>query len=73
MPDLTSDCLTREAAHLTRLYPAGTRIRFWPGAREGSGRVSVVSSAFWPLCGTVVVKLKGYPGCIAASHVERAL
>jgi len=52
-------------------YPVGTPVLFWPGARQGDGRPSTTRSEAWELGdGTAVVKVKGYAGGIALTHVE---
>lgn len=53
-------------------HPVGTPVTFWPGAKQGEGRPATVSSAAWMLGGhTAVVKLEGYAGCVALTHIER--
>lgn len=61
-----------EAADFTARYPVGTPVRYWPGVRdEGSARLSTIRSAAWALLsGQAIVKVAGYPGGIALSHVE---
>lgn len=52
-------------------YPAGTRVRFWPGARTGEGREAITSSRAWLLGGhTPVVMVGAYAGGIALTHVQ---
>lgn len=54
-------------------YPVGTRVRFWPGAKDGEGRESVTRSAAQRLGGAggpPVVWVRDYAACIALTHVE---
>ena len=48
----------------------GSLVRYWPGAREGVGRVGRTRSEVWELSGQPVVSIHGYPGGIALTHVE---
>lgn len=51
--------------------PIGTKVRYWPGAREGEGRLSKTRSRVWLLGhGAPVVKVDGYTGGIALTHIE---
>ena len=51
--------------------PGGTRVRYWPGAREGEGIESRTRSEVWTLGGhTPVVMVEGYAGGIALTHVR---
>lgn len=61
-----------EAAAFTAENPIGTPVRYWPGVRdEAQARVSTIRSAAWALLsGQAIVKVAGYPGGIALSHVE---
>ena len=60
-----------EAVALSLKHPIGTPCRFWPGAKEGPGREDTICSAFYVFSsGDIVVHVKGYAGCIAATHVE---
>lgn len=55
----------------TEELPSGTLVRYWPGAREGAGTISRTRSEVWELGhGTPVVKVDGYSGGIALTHVE---
>ena len=59
------------AVVLNALYPPGAPVRYWPGRREGEGRLSKIRSVWWVLShGEIVVKVEGYAGGIAESHVE---
>jgi hypothetical protein len=61
--------LTAEAWNAT--VDVGTPVRYWPGAREGAGERSRTRSVAWELGdGTPVVKVEGYAGGIALTHVE---
>lgn len=60
----------REAADWNERHPAGTPVRYWPGAREGEGRQGVTRDEASTLCGIAVVWIKGHAGCVALSHVE---
>lgn len=62
--------LIREVDQFNAAVPPGTPVLYWPGAREGEGRESVTRSAAW-LMGehTPVVKVEGYAGGIALTHV----
>jgi len=53
-----------------RRAPVGTPVRFWPGAREGEGRISKTRTPAWLMSSAVVVSVEGYPGGIALSHIE---
>lgn len=64
------------ADKFNRQFPVGTRVRYWTGAREGMGKVSVTRSEAQVLGGhTAVVWVDGYrdgdpPACIALSHIQ---
>jgi hypothetical protein len=61
----------KKAREFNRLFPVGTRVRYWKGAREGRGKESVTRSEASVLSGhTAVVWLEGVSGAIALSHVE---
>lgn len=52
-------------------HPIGTRVRYWPGAREGEGREGRTSSEARLLSGhTAVVFIDNFSGGVALSHVE---
>lgn len=53
-----------------RRHPIGTPVRFWPGVREGEGRVSKTRTPAWLMSSAVVVSVEGYAGGIALSHIE---
>ena len=57
------------AAEWNEKHPIGTEVTFWPGAREGDGRISKTRSSAWDVCGQPVVLVKGYAGGIALTHV----
>lgn len=62
--------LVREVEQFNDLIPLGTPVAYWPGVREGKGVVSTTRSRAW-LVGehTPVVKVEGYAGGIALTHV----
>lgn len=61
----------KQAHEFNRLFPVGTKVRYWRGAREGLGRETVTRSKARVLSGhTAVVLLEGVSDCIALSHVE---
>lgn len=61
------------AAERTRQLPTGSACRFWAGSKEGPGRPGTIRSQFFVLSsGEVVVMLREWRGCVAASHVEPA-
>ena len=62
--------LVREVGQFNELFPLGTPVIYWAGAREGEGVVSTTRSPAW-LMGehTPVVKVEGYAGGIALTHV----
>lgn len=62
--------LVREVDQFNALVPLGTQVVYWPGMRAGEGTPSVTRSRAW-LMGehTPVVKVEGYAGCIALTHV----
>lgn len=51
--------------------PVGTRVRYWPGIREGEGRLGKVRHEAY-VFGEVeaVCMVTGQAGCVALSHVE---
>lgn len=54
-----------------KLFPVGTLVRYWTGAREGVGKLSVTWTEAKVLNGhTAVVWVEGEPGCVALSFVE---
>ena len=59
-----------ERDDFNRRAPIGTTVRFWPGAREGEGRIAKTRTPAWLMTSAVVVSVEGYPGGIALSHVE---
>lgn len=60
----------REVRKFNESFPAGTPVRFWPGARVGEGQVSRTRGQAWVLCGTAVVSVEDYAGGIALTHVD---
>lgn len=49
----------------------GTPVLYWPGLRVGEGRRSVTRSKAWVLdSGSAVVKVEGYAGGVALTHIE---
>lgn len=59
------------AADWNARYRMGDPVRYWPGVREGEGTESRLRSAAWVLgSGEPVVKVDGYAGGIALTHVE---
>lgn len=66
----TAHTPTAEVEQFNQHVPVGTGVLFWPGAREGVGRVGATRSAAWALGGhTPVVLVEGYAGGIALTHV----
>lgn len=59
-----------EAEGWNKKHPVGTPVRFWPGVREGDGRLGATRSAAWRLCDHASVLVTGYSGGIALTHVE---
>ena len=59
-----------ERDEFNRRHPIGTPVRFWPGAREGVGRVSRTRTSAWLMSSAVVVSVDDYAGGIALSHIE---
>jgi len=54
-----------------RYFPIGTRVRYWSGVREGSGKISITRTQAEVLGGhTAVVWIDGYDSCVALSHVR---
>lgn len=51
-------------------YPVGTKVRYWPGRKEGPGTESKTRSTAWDLCGSPVVMVEGRAGGIALTHVD---
>lgn len=51
-------------------HPVGTRVRYWPGVREGRGRESVTRTPAWAIAGAALVSVEGFPGGISLTHVE---
>ena len=59
------------AAKWNHSFPIGTKVRYWPGAREGRGVESATKTQAEVLGGhTAVVWIEGRGDCIALSHVE---
>ena len=52
-------------------HPIGTPVRYWPGVREGAGRVGITRTPAW-LMGKKwpAVSVSGYAGGIHLTHVE---
>lgn len=59
----------REVADFDAKFAPGVQVMFWPGLREGEGRLSTTSGKAWILGGTPVVSVGDYGG-IALTHVE---
>jgi hypothetical protein len=58
-----------EAWNLT--YPEGQPVRYWTGAREGTGETGRTRSAAWVAEGhTAVVQVTGHGAWIALTHVD---
>jgi len=52
-------------------YPVGTAVHAYPGVRNGKPLVTVTRSTAWLLGdGTPVVKVLGYSGGIALTHID---
>lgn len=66
---MASKAAEREAAAWNKVNPIGTDVRFWPGCREGPGRVGQTRSAAWSMCGHASVLITGSSGSISLSHV----
>jgi hypothetical protein len=58
-----------ELTRKTGLRP-GALVRYWPGVREGVGRVGRTRSEVWEVSGQPVVSIHGYAGGVALTHVE---
>ncbi|WP_232676708.1 DUF1643 domain-containing protein [Nocardioides sp. R-C-SC26] len=58
------------AAEFNAKHPVGTRVRYWPGAREGEGIVSTTRTTAWVVGGQPVVSVLGYAGGIALTHIQ---
>ncbi len=62
---------TRAVDEFNQRVPIGTSVRFWPGFREGDGRLSRTRSGAWLLGGhTPVVMVEDYVGGIGLTHVD---
>lgn len=53
-----------------RTHPEGTAVRFWPGVREGEGRLSRTRSKAWLVSEHGSVLVEDYSGGICLTHVE---
>lgn len=54
-----------------KAHPVGTKVRIWPGIREGDGIETATKSAASVLgAHTAVVWTEARPDCIALSHVK---
>lgn len=63
--------IAAEVEAFNAMVPVGTPVRFWPGVRNAEPKLGNVRSKAWVLGGhTAVVKVTGYAGGIALSHVE---
>ncbi len=52
-------------------HPVGTRVRIWPGVREGDGIETVTRSrAEFTASKNAVVWTEARPSCISLTHVE---
>lgn len=61
----------KEAREFNKLFPKGTRVRYWTLKREGRGKVSRTRSEAQVLSGhTAVVWVEGEGYCVALSHIE---
>ena len=62
--------LEKQVADFNAKYPPGTRVAYWPGAREGDGVESVTRSKAYVFHGwEPVVWVEGH-GCIALTHIQ---
>lgn len=60
-----------EASEFNREHPVGTPVLFWPGLREGKGKLARTRSAAKVFAGhTAAVLIEGHIGVVALSHVE---
>jgi hypothetical protein len=60
-----------ETETFNALYPAGTPVRYWTGARRGPGVESKTRTSAQVVGGhTAAVWVFGSPGCIALTHIE---
>lgn len=50
--------------------PVGTPVRYWPGFREGLGRISITTSPVYIIGGAPCVTVERYSGGVALTHVE---
>jgi len=54
-----------------RHAPIGTPVRYWPGPKQGPGKMSTTRGPAAMLGGAVaVVWVNGHAGCLALDHVE---
>ena len=62
--------IEREVNTFNEKYPVGTPVRYWPGLREGEGKLSKTRSQAQRMCDHSVVWVEGHASCISLSHVE---
>lgn len=53
-------------------YPVGTEVKYWMGKKDGfpDGIEATCTEAIMLSGHTPVIRINGYRGCIALSHVE---
>jgi hypothetical protein len=61
----------RAVARFNLDHPVGTPVRYWPGFREGDGKVSSTRTPAELLSGhTPVVWVEDVASCIALTHIQ---
>ena len=60
-----------QAHDLSESYPVGTPCRYWPGTKQGEGRLGRIRQPYGiTRDGHIVTFVTGLAGYILASHVE---
>jgi hypothetical protein len=64
--------LAQELDQASASLPVGTPVTYWPGYNQHVGRETVTRSEVWRMpAGQLVVKLDGYAGGVALTHITK--
>lgn len=61
-----------KAAKLTKKYPIGTPVKYFPIAGLLKFKATEIQSEPWEVCGEVVVKVAGQSGGVSINHIQAA-
>jgi hypothetical protein len=67
---IQKDKAQKQADDFNRQYSVGTRVRFWPSAKQGEGLESRTKTEAMVVSNTAVVWIQSYAACINLDNVE---